>query len=38
MTREAKKALMENRIKVLSENGKDNMNIVKKLKRQLRSM
>jgi hypothetical protein len=38
MTNENKKALIENRIKVLENRGKDNFAIVKKLRRQLKKL
>ena len=38
MTKEAKRALLENRKKVLEANGKDNQGVIRKLNRQLRNM
>lgn len=38
MTREAKKALLENRIKTLEERGKATPNLLASLKRELRGM
>lgn len=38
MTKEAKRALLENRKKVLESNGKDNQGVISKLNRQLRNM
>lgn len=38
MTTEQKKAILENRIKVITERGKATPNLIKKLERQLRNM
>lgn len=38
MTREAKRALLENRIKVIEERGKTTPNLLNSLKRELRNL